>query len=319
MVSDPSLQPGVSVVIPVKDRAHLLSQTLQSVGEQSMPVDEVIVVDDGSTDESAAIARDWGATVIGDRDESHGPAAARNDGLGRVRTELACFLDSDDLLEPRALEVLADALARCPEAPFAFGEALEASHEADGWRPTGIVHPVGRELTDLLCSLYARNFVPASGVVVRTREIAAVGGYPAWLTFNEDHYLWIQLARRKPPVHVPELVMVVRRHPGSRHDVLAGAAADEITRLADADSRLLRCRPERLGVQLVNMAAGAARARRPLEVVRISRDLVLRQPHQWRILQTAGRWWRTRRASAREAGERWGSDPTLRRFLDSYE
>jgi Glycosyl transferase family 2 len=284
-----------------------------------MPVDEVIVVDDGSTDESAALARDGGASVIGDGRGSRGPAAARNIGLARVRTELACPLDSDDLLRPQALERLADALAQRPGAPFAFGESLEAAREPDGWRPTGIVAPLDGEIEDLPCSLYARNFVPASSVVVRTREILKAGGYPTWLTFNEDHYTWIQLARRAPPAHVAELLAVSRRHAGSRHQPLASSAVEEITRLADDDPRLLACRPQRLGVQLVNMAFGAMRARRPREAARVASDLLLRQPHRRRILRSASWWSRARRASARDAGEVWRADPDLRRFLDSYE
>jgi glycosyltransferase involved in cell wall biosynthesis len=315
----PPLRRGVSVVVPVKDRAHLLAQTLKSVREQSMPIDEVIVVDDGSTDQSAAVAREGGATVLALEGESHGPAAARNEGLANVRTELACPLDSDDLLRPNALQGLTDALAGSSGAPFAFGEALEAAREPDGWHPTGIVAPLDGELEDLPCSLYARNFVPASSVVLRTREALSAGGYPAWLGFNEDHYLWIQLARRAPPAHVPEVLGVARRHRGSRHDPLAHAAAEEVTRLADDDPRLIACRPERLGVQLLNMATAAVRAHRPREAARIGRDLLLRQPHRGRILRSAGRWWRTRRVSAREARELWSADPALRSFLESYE
>jgi hypothetical protein len=320
MASISRLRPGVSVVIPVKDRAHLLEQTLRSVREQSMPVDEVVVVDDGSTDGSAAIAREHGATVIGSGGESRGPAAARNEGLAQVRTELVCPLDSDDLLRPQALEKLAAALEANPPAPFAFGRAFEAAREPDGWHPTGIIAPLDGEVENLPCSLYARNFVPASAVVVRTRQILEAGGYPAWLTFNEDHFAWIQLARRARPAHVPELLAVSRRHAGSRHEPLAHYTIEEITQLADRDPRLLACRTDRLGILLVNMARGAAQARRPREMARVVRELLLRQRHRRRILRSAGRWWRARaRLNAREAGELWRSDPALRRFLDSYQ
>jgi hypothetical protein len=322
MPAAPALQPGVSVVIPVKDRARLLAQTLRSVRDQTTSVAEVIVVDDGSTDDSAGVAADAGATVVATDAPGSGPSAARNAGLARVRTELTCPLDSDDLLRPRAIEALARALARDPGAPFAFGRSLEAARNADGWHPTGIVRPLEFDMRDLPCRLYARNFVPASAVVLRTRDILEVGGYPSWLVSlvsNEDHYTWIQLARRGSPIYVPELLSVARRHAGSRHDALAHSAVEEITRLSDDDPRLLPCRPERLGIELVNIGAAAVRARRPGEAARTAWNLVVRQPQRRRILRSGFHHWRTWRSLAREARVLWAADAELRRFLALYE
>jgi glycosyltransferase involved in cell wall biosynthesis len=317
MVATPELRPGVSVVIPVKDRARLLEQTLRSVREQTRPVDEIVVVDDGSADDSAAVARDAGATVLAGAAE--GPAAARNEGLTHVSTELACPLDSDDLLLPQAIEALTDALARSPQAPFAFGQGLEAAREGDAWHPMGINAPLPGEMEDPLCALYARNFVPSSSVVVRTKDILETGGYPAWLTFNEDQYAWIQLARRAQPVHVSKVLTVTRAHAGSRHDPLADDSGPEITRLADEDPRLLRCRPERLGVQLLNLTTAAIGERRGGDAARTSWNLLLRQRNRGRILRAAFDHWRNRRMRVREADELWAADPRLRHFLASYE
>jgi glycosyltransferase involved in cell wall biosynthesis len=319
MPAAPAFRPGVTVVIPVKDRARLLAQTLRSLREQTTSVAEVIVVDDGSTDDSAAVAGDAGATVVAADSPGGGPSAARNAGLARVRTDLTCPLDSDDLLRPMAIEALANALERNPDAPFAFGRALEAARDAEGWHPTGIIAPLDFETGDLPCRLYARNFVPASAVVLRTRDILEAGGYPEWLVFNEDHYAWIQLARRGSPTYVPEVLGVSRRHAGSRHDPLAHSAVAEITRLSDDDPHLLPCRPERLGIQLVNMEAIAVGARRPGEAARTAWNLVARQPQRRRILRSGLRHWRSRRRLAREAHELWAADPELRRFLASYE
>ena len=315
----PALRPGISVVIPVKDRAHLLAETLRSVRQQTVPVEEIVVVDDGSVDDSAAVARHAGATVIVNESESRGAAAGRNLGLSRVGTELACPLDSDDLLLPRAVEKLAGAIGTSPSAPFAFGRALVAARETDGWHPRGIVAPLEGDMEDLPCRLYARNFVPASSVVVRTREILEAGGYPEWLAFNEDHYAWIQLARGASPVHVPEVLTVSRRHAGNRHDPLADDAVQEITSLADEDARLLPCLPERLGVQLLDMVTIALRAHRPSDAARVALGLFRGQPERRRILKSALQRWRTRRMRACEANELWRTDPELRRFLSAYE
>jgi glycosyltransferase involved in cell wall biosynthesis len=319
VASSPALRPGVSVVIPVKDRARLLAQTLRSVREQSRPVDEIIVVDDGSVDDSEAVARDAGATVIPGEVDRRGPAAARNRGLDRVRTEFACPVDSDDLLLPGAIEKLTDALAGRPKAPFAFGRALVAAREPDGWHTEGIVAPLEEEMESLPCRLYARNFVPASSVVMRTQGILEVGGYPAWLDFDEDHYAWIQLARRASPVHVPEVLTVARRHAGNRHDPLALPAAREIAQLADEDPRLLACRPDRIGIQFVNRATSALRAHHPYAAARLAWDLLVRQPERRRTVKSAFHWWRIRRIRAREGKELWRADRELRQLLATYE
>jgi hypothetical protein len=318
MTDTRELRPGVTVVIPVRDRASLLGQTLRSVDEQSLQAEEIIVVDDGSVDESPAVARQHGATVISTGSQGVGPSVARNQGLARVSTEFACPLDSDDLLLPSALEQLTDALAAKPAAPFAFGQALEAARDGAGWHPTGVIAPWPRELGDLRCSIYARNFVPASAVVGRTRDLRWAGGYPLSLAFNEDHYLWVVLGRRGLPVHVPEVVAVIRRHAGSRHNPLAYSAADEITKLADQDSRLGACRPTRLGVQLVNMGTAALRRRRPGAAGRVAWKLFLTQSERRRILRSAVEHWHARRDSPRRARHLWRTESALRRFLSSY-
>jgi glycosyltransferase involved in cell wall biosynthesis len=312
------MRPGVTVVIPVKDRARLLAETLRSVREQSRPVDEIFVVDDGSTDNSASVARENGATVLTMGGPSMGPSVARNYALARVETDMALPLDSDDLLVPRAVEAFTDALANNPTAPFAFGQALEAHREGDGWHPEVLIAPFGDELAHLPCSLYARNFVPST-VLGRTRAILDAGGYPEALFDNEDHYLWIQMARRDEPVHVSRVLTFVRRHPGNRHDPFLRDALEEITRLADEDPRLLPCRPERLGVQLLITIAGAARARRPAEAVRSVWDLCLRQPHRRRILRSAFAHRRTWRVAAHAAQEQWSGDAELRSALNAFE
>jgi glycosyltransferase involved in cell wall biosynthesis len=317
MTDSPELRPGVTVVIPVKDRADLLGHTLRSVGRQSLQAKEIIVVDDGSVDDSPDVARQHGATVISTGPQGAGPSAARNRGLARVSTEFACPLDSDDLLLPSALERLSSALTSEPAAPFAFGQALEAARDGTGWHPTGVIAPGPRELGNLPCSIYARNFVPSSAVIGRTRELRA-GGYPLSLTFNEDHYLWLVLAGRGLPSHVPEVLAVSRRHEGSRHEPLAYSDVDDITKLSDHDPRFRPCRPARLGVQLVTMGTDAVQRGRPGEAARVAWKFLLTQSERRGILRSAVEHWRIRRDSPRRAQQLWHTEPALRRFLSSY-
>src|SRR5919204_6512245 len=113
----------VTVVIPVRDRAALLAETLRSVAEQSAPAGELIVADDGSRDDSAAVAERAGARVLRRAEGGWGAAGARNAALEAATGARILFLDSDDLLVPTALERLGPALDAAPDAPFAYGRA----------------------------------------------------------------------------------------------------------------------------------------------------------------------------------------------------
>ena len=107
-----------AVVIPVHDGARFLADALQSVADQDLDL-EVIVVDDGSTDGSAQIARDRGVTCIGQPQQ--GPAAARNAGIAASSAPLLAFLDADDLMLPGAIARQADYLAAHPDTDGVMG------------------------------------------------------------------------------------------------------------------------------------------------------------------------------------------------------
>lgn len=311
--------PGVTVVIPVKDRADLLAETLRSLSAQTRPADEVIVVDDASRDDSAAVAEGAGAIVIRNT-RSLGPSAARNLGIERATRAYLCPLDSDDILLPEMLERLARALDDAPGASFAFGRALVVSRTEGGWQPEGVVAPPQSEGPRAsIGSLFAWNYVPSCAVMARTEALREVGGYPTDYVRSEDHYLWLQLARRGEPVAVDEVVGVHRRHAGNRHDpVRARDATEMITRLAETDPELAGSVPERRGMQYADMAISTLYLRRPLLTLRVTWDLVLRPPRRLRTLRAAVQRWRERRLAGRRARELW-RESDVPQLLASYQ
>src|SRR5215212_4087832 len=114
----------VSVVIPCYNQAHFLPEAIESVLSQSYEEFEVLVVDDGSKDETAQVASQYVSTdprvrVI--RQENRGLAGARNRGLAEAQGEYVVFLDSDDRLLKEALEVGVRELASHPECAFVSG------------------------------------------------------------------------------------------------------------------------------------------------------------------------------------------------------
>jgi glycosyltransferase involved in cell wall biosynthesis len=114
-------EPVVSVVMPVRDGARFLEQAIASVLDQTHPAVELVVVDDGSTDESAEIARSFGERLVCVSEPPRGAGPARNRGVELATGEFLTFIDSDDLWPRTRLAVLLDAFRRRPRPDLVFG------------------------------------------------------------------------------------------------------------------------------------------------------------------------------------------------------
>lgn len=310
----------VTIVIPTHNRADLLSQTLRSVEGQTRPAAAVIVCDDGSTEDIAAVARRAGASCIRNDAGGWGPAGARNAGLEQVRTPLVWFLDSDDLLLPDAVERLTAAMESGPEQPpFAFGRALIAEHAPEGWNPLDVIEARPSELEDLTTSIYVRNSVPTSATLARTEAVLAAGGFDVAAEYSEDHRLWVGLARTGAPAHVPELIAVYRSHEGGRHTPLRALDVDlENAELTGGDSRLERREAERRGVLLVESAGDALRSGQSARIPALLWKLVFAAPRKSRASRSAIRHYRERRRGPARARDEWHRSPSLRSWLASF-
>jgi glycosyltransferase involved in cell wall biosynthesis len=308
----------VTVVVPTKDRAELLGQTLRSIREQSAPPAEVIVADDGSTDHTAEVLAAAGATRVYNPNGDWGASAARNAGLERVSTEFVAFLDSDDLLLPGALAALERALLASPAAPFAYGQGLAARLRAGGWEPEGLIRAERGEIEWPLCGIFARNCVPSAGALVRVAAVREVGGYAQDVVWTEDHHLWVRLVLLGPPAHVDELVCIHRRHPGNRHTpALAAADSEAILALAREDPRLQACLGDRLGVEICEVSLSLLK-QRPWRVPFEARRLLRGLPNKRGIVRRAVAHWRDRRRWAHDGRRLWRHQDGLRRWLSTY-
>ena len=184
---------SVSVVIPCYNGEAYLARALDSVRRQTRPADEVIVVDDGSTDRSPRIARDAGAAVIV-TEMNGGPAAARNRGIREARGELIAFLDADDFWEPNHLAELVPLLEREDSVALAFSRERRLG-DWEGEHPR--VLPAGKP-ADAFWPLLRSNFIPQMGAVARRDVLLKLGGYREDMRYAEDYDLWLRLARRGP-------------------------------------------------------------------------------------------------------------------------
>jgi len=111
---------NVSVIIPVRNTERDVAESIDSVLAQTRPPDEVIVVDDGSTDRTPAILEGFGSHIVVLRQEQSGPSCAVNTGVARATGDLLAFNDADDLWVPEKLKLQCDLLSKEPEIEAVF-------------------------------------------------------------------------------------------------------------------------------------------------------------------------------------------------------
>jgi len=198
----------VSVVVTTYNQARYLAEALDSVVAQTVPVDEVIVVDDGSEDgPERVVAAFAGVRVI--RQANRGLSAARNRGLEAARGRYLVFLDADDRLLP---EAIASGL-RCLEANPDCGLAYGAYHSIDeGGRHirTYELRETGR---DAFGPMLPGNMIGMHATVVYRREaLEAVGGFDTALKACEDFDIFLRIALRYPFASHRDHVAEYRHH-----------------------------------------------------------------------------------------------------------
>jgi len=202
----------ISVIIPCYNRAQLIIKSVDSVLNQTYKNIELIVVDDGSTDNSLQVLeaireKDNRVKVISQ--ENKGPYPARNRGLKEARGEFIAFLDSDDTWDSAFLEKLHKALLDNPDAALAYC----------GWQNIGL--PGGRdepfippdyEKQDKIEIFLKGNRWPIHAALVRKKTIDELGGFDETFFSVEDYYLWMRIAILNKIVLVPEVLAYYYHH-----------------------------------------------------------------------------------------------------------
>ncbi|MFT3781733.1 MAG: glycosyltransferase family A protein [Nibricoccus sp.] len=191
----------VSVVIPTYNRARLLEEALQSAFAQSFQPYEIIVVDDGSTDDTEATALRLGEKVRYIRQKNAGPSAARNNGIRSANGDFIAFLDSDDLWPKDRLERQMAALEKHPDLDFLFGlEAKFTSEqqfeacEIQDQELRGILESLDCVIPDPFGLLIRENYIPTSSVLFRKSRFESVGPIDERLNQAEDYDFWFRFA-----------------------------------------------------------------------------------------------------------------------------
>ena len=197
--------PQTSVIIPTYNRADLVRRAIASVQAQSHRDFELIVIDDGSEDATAAVVSRLPGVRFRSIDHG-GPGAARNAGIEMARGELIAFLDSDDAWDPRFLEVMTAALAADPEAGFAYCDFI--SREEPSGKTRSLMES-NKLIGHLLPRVFEACFITMGGALVRRTAIDAAGPFDPTLEALEDWDFWMRIACLFPCRYVDQRLLTI--------------------------------------------------------------------------------------------------------------
>jgi glycosyltransferase involved in cell wall biosynthesis len=206
-------RPSVSVVIPTYNRGHVVGEAIDSVLTQTVPADEIIVVDDGSTDATADVLGRFGGQIISIRQTNSGVSAARNAGICRATGDWVAFLDSDDVFLAHRIKVLhRDIVNSEAGVHFANIEVLGPGYQHDFFDLRGLVCPSDRSQLQSSGRLFAFGAgFPPQGIAVRRDWLLRAGGFDEHMRIYEDLDLFLKMTFFGPWMATSVVVARVRR------------------------------------------------------------------------------------------------------------
>lgn len=235
---------NVSVLVPTFNRENYLAECLDSLLAQSVPPLEIIVIDDGSEDGTAALAARYGEHIRYVHKENGGKPSAVNLGLSLARGDLIWIFDDDDVALPDAIETRLACLKQHPEAGFVYSPHYYGSDGPDGRIERGRRHEMPHFADDaFFFELMKGCFFHLATALVRADIYRQIGGFDGELLSSEDYDMQLRLARACKPAFSPAPSFIFRKHAGLR-----GAKAIRYT--ATERSKVFRKFDQRVGQKL---------------------------------------------------------------------
>ena len=295
--SDPVVIP-VAVIVPSYKRKEYLPRALSSVAAQKgvRPM-EVIVIDDGSNDGTAELARSLGARVI-QKERNEGLSAARDDGMIAAEgAEWLALLDDDDLWLPHHLQTVWSQRGNhvmVAGTSISFGDEMPRAHGTPFERAEVVRSPARL--------VFPENSFTTSAVLVRRDVLLAAGGFDRSLRYLEDLDAWLRVLEHGTGLLLPQMTCLYRHHRGqlSRHrTAMVAASAQVIGKYGD---RPWLGPQARQGVLVVEHWDDLQSARRERDWAGAGRKTlwILARPSRWRALVQL--WVFRRRARQRKIG-----------------
>lgn len=222
---------SISVVIPTYNSASFLPDCINSIRNQKIQVDEVIIVDDGSSDDTEMVVHSLGNDIIYIKQPNQGPAAARNHGIRNASGDWIAFLDADDQWTKDKLDLQIKCLEKNPELHLIAGDMaetnklseIEIASMLEQHGQLGLFKKLdGKPLKNACASLVEKNFIPTGTVLAKKEVLLEAGLFPEHIRFGEDLALWAQVATKHPITCLPDVLMLRRRHDSNATDATEG-------------------------------------------------------------------------------------------------
>jgi len=214
----------VSAVVPTYNNAEYIKGAINSILAQTHPVDEIIIIDDGSSDDTEALVDNIikkSNNIIYIKQDNQGPSSARNRGITAASGDWLAFLDADDLWTPDKIALQIETLQREPGLKLIAADMNEIDRQGkpivesvlakyqllDKFQSLG-----GKAVPNALAALLEKNFIPTGTVLVERVSLAAAGGFNTNIRFGEDLELWAKIAADNPISCLPQVMMCRRQH-----------------------------------------------------------------------------------------------------------
>jgi len=191
------MNPFISVIIPAYNAEKYLAEAVESILAQNYTPLEIIIVDDGSQDNTAMVAQSFGDIVRYFRQENEGAAAARNFGVQHARTDWLAFLDADDLWMENKLAMQVAALQADPTLEVIFGHARNFIQPDEPTAP--------RVIQDVLPAF------AAGAMLIRKDALMRVGGFSGKLRKGEALDFYIRIREQGLKEHLLDNLLLLRR------------------------------------------------------------------------------------------------------------
>jgi glycosyltransferase involved in cell wall biosynthesis len=202
----------VAVIIPTFNYAHFLADAITSVLAQTHPADEIIVVDDGSTDDPGTIVAKF-ADVRLIQQKNRGLSAARNTGLWNCKASHVVFLDADDRLLPNAIEAGVACIANYPDCAFVYGGCRFITKDGHSW------FRIPKPIDEPACVAFLRYQIDGiMNVLFRRDYLLAVDGFDEAIRRFEDRDIYLRLAARYPVASHSTIVGEYQKHGNAMSD-----------------------------------------------------------------------------------------------------
>lgn len=207
----------VTIIVPTFNRAHYLSECVDSLLAQTVPAYEIIVIDDGSEDDTANVVLGYGDKIRYVRKENGGKPKAVNLGLSMARGDLIWIFDDDDVALPDAIETRLEALRSDPKAGFVYSPHYYGSNGTDGRIVQGKLHQLPpHDAERFFLNLMQGCFFHLATALVPAQAYHEIGGFDEELLSSEDYDIQLKLARKYPATFSPTPCFVFRQHTGIR-------------------------------------------------------------------------------------------------------